>query len=372
MDVNVKVKSSLTIRAFYLFFVMSGIQVGIGVLGAPMYIFNEAAQDSWLSIIIAYLYTVIVLLVMLWILNSYKNADILGIQVDLFGKWVGKLLGTIYIAHFFVALLTVLVTYVEVIQIFIFPELSSLIIGLLLLSLVIYSVIGGLRVVIGVVFLFGLLSFWLFFLLIEPATQMEMDHFQPVFQASILELLKGSKETTFTFTGFEILFLIYPFVKNKKQAKRPVILGAGFTAGVLFLGAVVAIGYFSAGQLKGMDWSVISLFKIVKLPFIARMDYIVIVQWMMVTLSTMTLLMWAVTYGLKRLYKVPQKITLYATSLILLVLCGLISTHDFVIKLLNTFAEIGFWIIYVYPLILLPLVLLKKRWRKRHKGSVKK
>ncbi|WP_188456548.1 GerAB/ArcD/ProY family transporter [Virgibacillus oceani] len=369
MDVNVTIKENIRIRAFYLFFIIVSIQIGVGLLGAPMYIFTEARQDSWISIIIALVYLLLVLFVMFRILNQYENADILGIQVDVFGKWIGKALGTLYIVHITIALLSVLVTYIEVVQIFIFPELSSLIIGFLLLSLIIYGVLGGIRVVIGIVFIIFFLTHWLLFLLYEPVMRMDMTHFQPMFHASIIELFKGAKATSYTFMGFEILFFLYPFIQNKGKAKFPVYLGACWSAGIVLINTVIAIGYFSPHQLEHLEWSVLSLYKIVTFPFVERFDYIFVAVWMMVVLTTMMLLMWAITYGLKRLYKIPQKTTLYLTSFILLVICGFISYHYLVIALTDQVARIGFWITYVYPFLLLPLVLLKKRFRKNKKGS---
>ncbi|MGP4106532.1 GerAB/ArcD/ProY family transporter [Virgibacillus sp. L01] len=368
MEINVKIKENVRIRAFYLFFIITSIQIGVGIMGAPMYIFKESEQDSWLSIIIAFVYLLLVLFVMFRILEQYKSADIFGIQVDIFGKWLGKLLGTIYIIYFTAALLSVILTYIDVVRVFIFPEISSLILAVLLVSLIIYCIYGGIRVIIGVVFIFFFSAHWLLFLLYEPLIRMDMTHFQPFFQASFTELLKGARATAFSFAGFEILFLIYPFIQNKERAKFPAYFGAFWSFGLLFIATTISIGYFSAIQLKELEWSVLSLFKIVSLPFVERFDYIVVAEWMMVALPNMILLMWAITYGMKRMYKVQQKKTLFITSFILLILIVFMSNHSVIIKLTDLVAKIGFWIVYVYPFLLLPVVLFKKR-QDRKKGS---
>ncbi|WP_274380099.1 GerAB/ArcD/ProY family transporter [Lederbergia galactosidilytica] len=121
MEINVNVKPRLRFRAFYLFFIIYGIQTGVGIIGAPRYIFREAGRDAWLSVIIAFLMQIIVTYVMLLILRQYKNADIFGIQVDLFGRWIGKILGTVYIVYFAASLFSIIITYIEVIQIFLYP-----------------------------------------------------------------------------------------------------------------------------------------------------------------------------------------------------------------------------------------------------------
>src|SRR5690625_27676 len=97
MELNLKIKANLRLRAFYMFFVISTAQIGVCILGLPKYIFLDAKQDSWISVLIAMAYMLLGIATILYILKQYENADIFSIQVDLFGKWIGKALGTLYI-----------------------------------------------------------------------------------------------------------------------------------------------------------------------------------------------------------------------------------------------------------------------------------
>lgn len=370
LKINLNINSGQSIRAFYLLFIMVGIQIGVGILGAPRYIFESAHQDAWLSVIIAFLYMLIVIWAMFVILNQYENADIFGIQVDVFGKWIGKLFGSLYIIFFFAEFISVLLSYIQIIQVFIFPTIPAFMMGLLLLILIVYSVLGGFRVVVGVVFLFTLLSPWVFILLYDPITRMEVSHFLPMFDASLIELLKGARTTSYTFLGLEILLVIYPFVENKKNAKLPVYIGVAISALLVLITTIVSIGYYSPNDFGLMKWPVLSLFKSVSFSFMERFDYFVIAEWMMVSIPTMALLMWALTHGTKRLFAIPQKQTLYVVAALSLIICIVIKTDAPIVKISDFVNNIGFWIAFVYPLLLLPIVLLKKKYQ-RSKGSAK-
>lgn len=368
MDLNVKVNSNMRIRAFYLFFIISGIQIGVGVMGEPKYVFLDAGQDSWLAILIAYAAVTLVLWVMLLILKSYGNADIFGIQVDVFGKWIGKLLGTLYILHFGFSLLIVLMTYIDVMHLFTFPRLNTWIVAGLLLSLIVYCVAGGLRVIVGFLFLFFFFANGiLLFLAYQPIFLIDVLHYQPVLEASATDLLKGAKSTTFTLTGFEIIFLIYPFIQNQKQAWRPMFLGITWSIIILLLNTFITIGYFSSRQMQTLEWAVLSLFDTVTLPFIDRFDVIVVIIWMTVALSTMMLLMWAVTQGMERIYHVPKRTTLYISALGIVIISGFMDNHHLIMTLNDKANDIDFWIVFIYPLVLLPVVKLKNHWRNRWK-----
>lgn len=364
MELNLKIKPNLRIRAFYLFFVISATQIGVGILGVPKYIFNHAEQDSWISVLLATACITLVITVMLYILNQYENADIFSIHVDLFGKWIGKTLGTLYIIYLISAVTVVLKTYIQVIQIFIYPTIPSYLMGFILLSLVVYTVLGGIRIVVGVCFIFFFLSLWVLLLLYNPIMSMDMSHFQPVFNTSAVNLLKGAKSTSLSLFGIEILFIIYPFVEDKNKLKKPVYFGALFSAFIILLSTIISIGYYSALDFEKMDWAVLTLFKGVSFSFIERFDYIVVVEWFMIVLPTMAIYMWAITYGMKRLYAVSQKMTLYSISIVLLIVTMIIKYNYLLEKLTNLINNIGFWVIFVYPFFLLPFVIIKKRLRK--------
>lgn len=363
MKINLSIKKSEQIRAHYLFFIILGIQIGVGFLSAPRFIFKEAHQDAWISIIIAYFFMLLTVIVMLKILSSYENTDIFGIQVHLFGKWFGKFLGCLYLLFFMAELLSVLLAYIEVVQVFIYPTIHSFVIGSLLLILVVYSVIGGIRIVTGVVFLFVILSPWFFFLLYDPILRMESSHFLPILEASITDLLKGAKTSSFSFFGLELLFIIYPFVNDKEAIKRPTYWGLTVSAFTVLMTTIISIGYFSPNDFDLIDWPVVSLFKSVSFSFMERFDYFVIAEWMMVTVPTAILLMWALTQGTKRLFQVKEKTTLLITSLSLLIVLTLINTVMEIQIVIDTVAEIGFWVVFVYPFILLPIVLIKTKRR---------
>ncbi|MFC3038804.1 GerAB/ArcD/ProY family transporter [Virgibacillus xinjiangensis] len=369
MDVNMNLKENRKLQAFYLFFILTSAQLGVGIVGLPRLVYQESGQDAWISVLLSYVFLVIIMTVMLIILKQYKSADIFGIQVDVFGTWLGKLLGTVYILYFLLLLFSVIITYIEILRVFLFPYIHPLVLGVLLISLIVYTVTGGLRIIVGVCFLFFFMTHWLVLLLIEPAADIQIAHFRPLFQASFTELLSGARSTSYTFTGFEILFLIYPFIQQKDKIHKPSYFAAFWTVSLSLLVTMISIGYFSKEQLQQREWVGLSLFKIQEFPFIERLDYVVVAEWLMVILPNMLLFMWAVTYGMSRLYKVPQKTTLYITAALLLVGSVLINDHFAVQKVINMTDTIGFWLVYIYPLILLPMVFIKKKWKKSKGGK---
>lgn len=368
MQINMEVKPNLRFRAFYLIFILYSAQTGVGVMGLPRYIFKEAHRDSWISILIAYVFMIILLYVMFLILKQYESADIFGIQVDVFGRFFGTILGSFYIVYSIAGVASVLLNYIEVLKVFLHPVLPAFVAAFFFLILIGYTVLGGIRIVIGVTFIFILCMQWVYIFMYDPISKMDLYHFLPMFQTSIPDLLRGAKATSFSLSGLELLLIIYPFIENKEKAKLPAFLGITYTTFVILFTTVMSIGYFSPQDIEEVDWSVLSLFKSLSYSFLERLDYIVIGMWIFIVIPNMCLHLWAATYGIKRLFKVRQKVALYGVMCVLYVLIFFVNTNMRINLLTDTVAKVSIWLVFVYPFILLPLVLLKKKWRKA-KGS---
>lgn len=84
--------------------------------------FKNAGYDAWISLIIAGIATHIVLFCMLKMLE--KDGDLISIHTTTFGKWVGSIFSVIFTLYCLLFCLTVLRTYMEVIQVWIFPTIK--------------------------------------------------------------------------------------------------------------------------------------------------------------------------------------------------------------------------------------------------------
>ncbi|MDY0395927.1 GerAB/ArcD/ProY family transporter [Virgibacillus halophilus] len=208
-------------------------------------------------------------------------------------------------------------------------------------------------------------------LLYKPIELIDWYHFLPMFQSSPIELLKGAKATTFTVLGFEMLFFLYPFIGDKEKLKRPVFLGILYTTFIVLLVTCIAIGYYSLENLPYVEWSVLTLYKSISFPFIERLDYIVIMMWIMVVIPANVFLMWCMSHGVQRLFGLNEKVAMYGIALVTLGIVSFVKSDAAVLESTNWIAKIGFWIAFVYPFVLLPCVYLKKIHPKKRSSKKK-
>jgi len=362
---TIQIGPSETINAFLLFFIIHTAQIGIGIQGFQRIIYQDAKHDAWISVVLAGLGTHVVAIFMLKTLEIYGSNDLYGIHQDVFGKWIGNFFNIIYILYCSVAFFAVLRNYIEVVQTWVFPDLNTWFLAATLLLISIYTFTGGLRVIVGVSFFSFVLSIWLVPLLAYPMNYLEPRSLLPILETNMSGLLKGVKSMTFTIIGFEILYVIYPFVKDKKNTKKHIHLGLFVTTMIYLAVMLVALMYFSGGQLEKTIWATLSIFSIIEFPFIERFEYVAVCFWMLIILPNLCLFLWAAFRGTRRLVKVSVNKFVWIFSIIILLVSLTFKTRTQINTFNDYYGQVAFYIVFVYPIILYILAVVKKKFKSR-------
>ncbi|TCP26625.1 spore germination protein (amino acid permease) [Scopulibacillus darangshiensis] len=361
MKTNISEKSQVS--PVMTLFLIHAMQVGVGILGFERYISAIAGHDAWMAVITTGISTHIVLWIMYRLLEKSSGGDLIALQQELFGKYIGWGLNFLVLIYFLSFVLTILRTYIEVIQVWIFPEFSVWALGFIILLLAHSFVIGGFRTVTGICFLSFIYGAPLFIVKYFPLQYANFSNLMPIMEQSPLAILKATKVMTLSFLGFGLFMLYYPFIKRPKQSKKWAHFGLLTTTYTYLVTALVSYVYFSQGQLKHTIWSTLSLWKIVSFPVFERFEYVGITIWLFVVLPNICLGIWAVTRGAKLLFSVRQKIIIPTVLIILFISNGLFQNRIQVDTLNSLISTVGFYFLYVYiPFIFIyQCVLLKVR-----------
>ena len=149
------IKEENQVSPSFLFFLVHSTQIGVGILGFQRYIIKGAGYEAWISIFLAAI-SVCILLAMIFNILTRENSDIVDIHRLYFGKYLGGALTLAASAYYFIFALTIYRTYVEILQIWMFPQLETWIVSLVYLPIIYYTVSGGIRVITGIAF-FGVM-----------------------------------------------------------------------------------------------------------------------------------------------------------------------------------------------------------------------
>jgi spore germination protein (amino acid permease) len=357
MEVHVRHQVS----PYFLFFIIVASQIGIGVVGFHRIIAKYAGYDAWISVLIAGAVIQLIVWIMFHLLST-ANGDIIEVHNQMFGKKIGSVLSSFIMVYFFLAALSVLRGYIETIQVWMFPTLPTWILSLLLLLLCYYIISGGFRVVVGICFVTVLYSLSFFFFLFHlPGKYVHLDNLLPLFDHTFVDLLKSARATSYSMAGFEVLLMVFPFIKNVKKSQKFAHLGVGYTTFLYTMSAVFTFFFVSEKQLDHTIWARFNIVKLIHFSFIERFEYILTSLYMINIVAILTLMLWAASRGFKLIVKTKQKYTLIPLLLICFILSLLFEDRYMLNLYIDLIGQITIGLFYVYIPLLWILFILKKR-----------
>ncbi|MFE4810722.1 GerAB/ArcD/ProY family transporter [Peribacillus simplex] len=355
---------SRKVSPFFVFYLIVAAQFGLSVFSFQRYIVKAVGNDAWIAVIIAGLSIHIVLWMIYQILNKGTN-DITVIHKELFGKGLGGLFSLALIVYLLTLAVSVFRNYIELIQVWIFPQLETWYMALILSSLVYVYVIGGFRVVVGICFLSFILTTPIFFIMLEfPLRHVHFSHLFPILDHTAVEFLSASKKMTYSLTGFETLFFFYPFIKNAPRSQKWVHYGAAFSTFSYLVIMIVSLMYFTKAQLLESIWPTLTFWKIADFPFLERFEYMGLSLWLFNALNSVCIFIWAGTRGLKQLFTVKQKHSLIVVLIMTAVVAVLLKNREQIEQLNTIIGFVSLYVIYAYIPFLFFYQMIKSKMRR--------
>ncbi|WP_026576621.1 GerAB/ArcD/ProY family transporter [Bacillus sp. UNC438CL73TsuS30] len=369
MKVNLHPKEGLLFNAFLLFFFIHAVQTGVGLIGLPRIVYLSSKHDAWISVFLAGVVVGIVLWFMITMLKQYDSADLYGIHADLFGKWLGSLMSLIYMLYLTGCFFVIFMNYIEIVQVWIFPDLPTWQLSMVLILLSVYAVNGGIRIIIGVAFLSVVGTLWMAFILLVPIHYSDPTHLFPMLNVSLKKMVEGIYSTSLSILGFELILFVYPFVKEKNKVLLFTQLGNLYTTLLFTMVTLVAITFFAEDSLARTIWPVLSMFKIVRLPNLERFEFIAVSFWMLIILPNMCAYLWAASKGFSRIFKLKQKHGIWILAFLTWGLTFFVKARYQMNNITDIIAKAGFCAALCYPVVL-ALIVFAKRWYLRRKANV--
>jgi len=354
------VQERMKISPFMAAYVIVSMQTGIGVLGFQRIIIKDAGYDAWISVIGAGI-TVHILVWFIYKICEAVEGDVLYANVYLFGKVIGNSVNTLFIFYYILACLGSLGGLIEIIRTWMFIDLNPFVFAAIYLLLGIYIVYGGFRTVAGISFLGLIIPSYLLLSFLIPLKYGDFTNLLPVLEHTPTELLKSGYHMTFTFLGYGILLFFYPFIKNPKQSKKWVHIGLVGNTIIYTALAIISFAYFPISLLERSIWPTLEMWKIVRLPFIERFEYLGIGNWALIMLPNVAISLWVASRVAKRVYHFKQRKSVIAISLVCLIGVSLLQSRDKMNFLFDFHSKVGFVLAYFYiPILYLGLLIKKK------------
>ncbi|TRM12199.1 GerAB/ArcD/ProY family transporter [Lentibacillus cibarius] len=347
-----------------VFFLITASQVGVGVLGFQSVINKYAEQDAWMSLIVAGGAVSVIIWIMYGMLSNNAEGDIAAIHEFTYGKWLGAFFTILFSAYLLLMALVVLRTYIEIIQVWMFPHVKVWALLLLIIPLIYYTTADKFRAVVGVCFLGVVYPLFLILSFLFPLRYARLTNILPVMDHSFMEIMQSSSIAILEFMGLAVLLVFYPFIREAKQSQKFAHFGNLSTTALYLLICVISYLYYDQSEMENLIWGTLNLWKIIELPFMDRFEYFGIATLFFSILPNIALFVWASARSLNRVFGFAQAKMTGILLFILFIAC-LISGGRQGINFLNDITgTIGLWFLFAYIPVLFFINFIRRKVQK--------
>ncbi|QQK74905.1 GerAB/ArcD/ProY family transporter [Salicibibacter cibarius] len=342
------------ISPFLTFFIVTVMQVGVGVFTFQRLLVDIAGHDGWIAIIFSAVMVHIVIGLAYHMLR--EDETIIDVQKRIFGRIFGSFLGLYWIFYYSLFVLVILVSYVEILRVWLFPEVYSGVLFFITLFLVYLFVGGGLRMITGMSVLSVVLAIPFLFFSRFPYGQLQLGSLFPIWDHSIMDIAMAGQTMTFQFLGFEILFMAYPFIKEAPRSQKWAHFSVIISTMVYLFIFILPVLYFHEHHISTILWPTLSLW---------RMEYIGVSIWFMILVPNLALGLWAASRAVKQTIKISQRRSLQGLTLFVFAAAFFFVTRWEVEALSSFTGNLGFYSVFVYLPLLYVIEMIVTKWRER-------
>ncbi|WP_176560121.1 GerAB/ArcD/ProY family transporter [Brevibacillus dissolubilis] len=354
-------------RLELFFFILQSV-IGIGILSLPYTVFSESKTDAWIAVLLAGIAITINMMINWKLSSHFPSANLFDFLPTLLGKYLSKAVSVGYIVYFLAVAYLVLLLFGDIITRWVLPRTPVLAIYFLLVSTSIYLARESLSVITRFCVIVSIFLPVLLILMLVPLNSSHFIYIFPIGQTGLEAIFKGAKETSFSIIGYELLLVIYPFVKgNHTQIRKVILLSSAFLT--LFYTFLVfnCVIFFSSEELEQIPEPILYMLKSFSFRVIERIDLLFLSIWIVTVLTTFVNYLFAASIGIKQLFHQNDHRHFTLAAGFLCLLCAEFTGDRFLVQKISDFlAKASFLFVAGIPLLLLLIIYMKKlRWHGR-------
>ncbi|MCY9695742.1 GerAB/ArcD/ProY family transporter [Paenibacillus alginolyticus] len=335
-------------------FIIFETQVGIGVLSLPRDLAYTAGTDGWITVILGGLVSMLLSIVIIRIMEKNPEYTLFELLSKYFGKWVGKGLAAAWILLAAYAASTAMFSAIHIIKIWIIPDIRNFIL-MILFSIPIYMITKqGIRVIgIFAEFVF-IVTLWMPFFLLLALKDTQWTYLLPIGKEGVLPILSSLKSTIYAFLGFELAFMLYPFLKDKKSAVKGIVIANLLSIITYSATTIVCFIRFSPAEVTDYVYPMLNLLKLIRLPFLERLEIFSLSFYLFIIFMTIIPYLFTAVLGITQLLgKQDHRIALRILILLWILLSFFfIPTSSQITSMGKSWGIAGLLSAFVFPIFL--------------------
>jgi spore germination protein len=264
--------------------------LGIGIVNLPSLLVEEADSDAWILVISAGVVVIVFSYIMCKIGQRHTNLGFVGTLQYLFGKILGTAMAVPVAFYALVLTATELRLFAEVTKIYLLHKtpLEFIILPIIILTVLLVRMgIEPITRAFGVyIFIIG---FAVLFIILTGYQGNDYSNLLPMLKTPITKFLSGIGKVIFSFTGFELLLIVFPYARHPEKTFKVALVTIGSIIGLYVIITVYCIAKLGIEETKASLWPVMSLVKAIEMPggFIQNLEGVLTSLWVLFAFTSL-------------------------------------------------------------------------------------
>ncbi|MGD6817214.1 GerAB/ArcD/ProY family transporter [Metabacillus sp. 84] len=299
------------VTVFQLYFFIIQTQIGVGILGLPFEVQMEAKGNAWISILLSGV-LIQLILTLYWLLaKRYPNQNLYEYSPQLLGRFFGGATNLLYGVYGIAVMAVILIFAVGVIKDWVLDETPRWIILAMICLVGVYlgkekpDVIAKFHVIVS-----GLILLLLVITIIALFNYpLEIRYLFPITQTGVKEILNGVTKVYFSMIGFELLLIIYPYMKARTSLsilKSASLANVTVTSVYAYLTVVCQI-VFSPREMEIIPQPILYLVKALYIHVVERFDLLFVSIWVVNVATSYISYLFLTLEGMKAVFKKAKR-----------------------------------------------------------------
>lgn len=256
--------------------------VGAGILSLPAEVSKEVGPNGLIAILGGGIASLFFARMILYLSSKFPTETFVEYTGKLMTRPISVIISVILVFYFITFVSLDVRIFGEVLKIYLLPNTPIEIIIITMLFTSAYLVRYGLEPIARMSeILFPIIVIPLVLLFLATLADIDMSNFLPFMRVSLFQFFKGMLVTAYSFVGFEVLYLLFPYVINTDKLKKSVNLAMLSTTLFYMYITFFVIGIFGYKETKEQLWPFLTLIKSINFPvfFIENVEGIVMGIW---------------------------------------------------------------------------------------------
>ena len=340
----------ITSRQLSLFVLSS--KIGTGIIYIPHWLAIYSGHCGWICVLISGIISTFLLYLIIILLKRYKNKSIFEINNVLFGKYIAWIINILLCIYLFIIGSFVVRNYVDIVSLRLLPRTPPIVLTLSILLTTIYLIYSGLKYICRYENIIFLSIFSLLFLCLIIIKDIKITFLLPLFNSNLVSIASGIFISFYAFLGFEVVAFVYPYVVDKENVTKSLMLSSFFLTFFLTFMTFVLTGFFGENMIKHLVLPIITLTGSVKFPVFESLDIYFILSWTPVIACSY--------YGIKKLFNIEGNFLLIIFTIIFVALSRIFRDFLQVEMITRTARLLGISVV-LYMILCLIISLITKK-----------